>query len=104
MFAKAYMGRKRRAQPSSASVTWAKTANKGKKSSCNGVKAFEKSVFGPCTLRRTWGTRPEKRASFFAEDQPPYGTDPEMAVLTLTLKPLRYVFRTMIVTATISKD
>jgi hypothetical protein len=24
-----------------------------------GVKAFEKSVFGPCTLRRTWGTRPE---------------------------------------------
>jgi hypothetical protein len=23
-----------------------------------GVKAFEKSVFGPCTLRRTWGTRP----------------------------------------------
>jgi hypothetical protein len=24
-----------------------------------GVKAFEKSVFGPCTLGRTWGTRPE---------------------------------------------
>jgi hypothetical protein len=23
------------------------------------VKAFEKSIFGPCTLRRTWGTRPE---------------------------------------------
>jgi hypothetical protein len=23
------------------------------------VKAFEESVFGPCTLRRTWGTRPE---------------------------------------------
>ena len=32
----------------------------------NGVKAFEESVFGPCTLGRTWGTRPGKRASFFA--------------------------------------
>jgi hypothetical protein len=25
------------------------------------VKAFEKSIFGPCTLRRTWGTRPESK-------------------------------------------
>ena len=25
----------------------------------HGVKALEESVFGPCTLRRTWGTRPE---------------------------------------------
>jgi hypothetical protein len=24
-----------------------------------GVKALEESVFGPCTLGRTWGTRPE---------------------------------------------
>ena len=23
------------------------------------VKAFEEIVFGPCTLGRTWGTRPE---------------------------------------------
>jgi hypothetical protein len=23
----------------------------------HGVKAFEKIVIGPCTLRRTWGTR-----------------------------------------------
>src|SRR5882724_9701907 len=23
------------------------------------VKAFEESVFGPCTLARTWGTRPD---------------------------------------------
>ena len=23
------------------------------------MKALEESVFGPCTLRRTWGTRPE---------------------------------------------
>ena len=23
-----------------------------------GLKALEESVFGPCTLRRTWGTRP----------------------------------------------
>jgi hypothetical protein len=23
------------------------------------VKAFEDIVFGPCTLGRTWGTRPE---------------------------------------------
>jgi hypothetical protein len=30
-----------------------------------GVKTFEESVFGPCTLGRTWGTRPGKRASFF---------------------------------------
>jgi hypothetical protein len=30
-------------------------------SSCNGVEAFEKSVFGPCTLGRTWGTRPEPK-------------------------------------------
>jgi hypothetical protein len=25
------------------------------------VKAFEKPIFGPCTLRRTWGTRPESK-------------------------------------------
>jgi hypothetical protein len=25
------------------------------------VKAFEESVFGPCTLGRTWGTRPEPK-------------------------------------------
>jgi hypothetical protein len=25
----------------------------------HGVKALEKPVFGPCTLVRTWGTRPE---------------------------------------------
>jgi hypothetical protein len=25
----------------------------------NDVKAFEEIIFGPCTLRRTWGTRPE---------------------------------------------
>jgi hypothetical protein len=25
--------------------------------------------FGPCTLRRTWGTRPGKRALFFAQGQ-----------------------------------
>src|ERR1700692_1950103 len=30
----------------------------------HGVKAFEKSVFGPCTLGRTWGTRPEPRTVF----------------------------------------
>ena len=30
--------------------------------STNRVKAFERSVFGPCTLRRTWGTRPEPTA------------------------------------------
>jgi hypothetical protein len=23
----------------------------------HGMKAFEKSIFGPCTLVRTWGTR-----------------------------------------------
>jgi hypothetical protein len=28
----------------------------------NGVKAFENTIFGPCTLGRTWGTRPGKRA------------------------------------------
>jgi hypothetical protein len=27
------------------------------------VKAFEKSVFGPCTLGRTWGTRPEPKTA-----------------------------------------
>jgi hypothetical protein len=31
----------------------------------SGVKAFENSAFGPCTLGRTWGTRPGDRASFF---------------------------------------
>jgi hypothetical protein len=25
------------------------------------VKAFEEFVFGPCTLGRTWGTRPETK-------------------------------------------
>ena len=26
----------------------------------HGVKAFEKIVIGPCTLVRTWGTRPSR--------------------------------------------
>src|ERR1700749_1249124 len=55
--------------PSNASVTWAKDRGQGQENSWHGVKAFEKSVFVPCTLRRTWrrtcGTRPEMGASFF---------------------------------------
>jgi hypothetical protein len=38
------------------------------------TKALEGAApvfFGPCTLRRTWGTRPEKRASFFAPTSTP---------------------------------
>jgi hypothetical protein len=38
------------------------------------AKTFEGAaprLFGPCTLRRTWGTRPGKRASFFAPPQAP---------------------------------
>jgi hypothetical protein len=31
------------------------------------VKAFEKFVFGPCTLERTWGTRP-KPWTWFGEE------------------------------------
>jgi hypothetical protein len=40
-------------------------------SSHNEVKAFEESVFGPCTPGRTWGTRPGKGASFFDPTSPP---------------------------------
>ena len=61
------LGRKRRgAAPSSASDRWAIYRGQGQESSCNKVKAFEKSIFGPCTLWRTWGTRPENRVLFFA--------------------------------------
>ena len=59
MFAPAYMGRKRRAQPlPTLLLRGQKTAAKSKNPRANGVKAFEESVFGPCTLGRTWGTRP----------------------------------------------
>jgi hypothetical protein len=55
-----YMGRKRRgAAPSNDSATRAKRLRRRARMVAHGVKAFEKFVFGPCTLRRTWGTRPE---------------------------------------------
>jgi hypothetical protein len=71
MFAKAYMGRKDGRSPFHRSVKWAIESGQWQESSANEVKAFEKSVFGPCTLSRTWGTRPEKRASLFAPTSAP---------------------------------
>src|ERR1700730_4360572 len=54
MFAPAYMGRKRRAQPLPLLLLyWRNNCGQEQESSCNGVKAFEKSVFRPCTLGRT---------------------------------------------------
>jgi hypothetical protein len=32
------------------------------------LMALRPGFFGPCTLGRTWGTRPGKRASFFAQN------------------------------------
>ena len=50
---------------SRASVTLAKRLQPRARFACNKVKAFEEFVFNPCTLGRTWGTRPEKKAWFF---------------------------------------
>jgi hypothetical protein len=60
MFAPAYMGRKRRgAAPPNAFVMWRNELRPRAKVLAHGVRALEESVFGPCTLGRTWGTRPE---------------------------------------------
>src|SRR5271170_7837687 len=54
------MGRKSQgAAPSNALATWAKRLRPRSRILAHGVKALEEFVFGPCTLRRTWGTRPE---------------------------------------------
>jgi hypothetical protein len=40
-----------------------------------GLEAFEglrPVFFGPCTLRRTWGTRPVKRAAMVAQGSSAY--------------------------------
>jgi len=42
--------------PTNASVTQAKDCGQAQESSCNREKAFEKPIFDPCMLRRTWGT------------------------------------------------
>src|SRR5271155_105571 len=36
----------------------------------DGMKALEESVFGPCTLRRTWGTRPEPMTAVGRSEAP----------------------------------
>ena len=38
-----------------------KDCGQEQESLCNEVKAFEEPIFGPCTLWRTWGTRPEPK-------------------------------------------
>jgi len=60
MFASAYMGRKRRAQPIPTRLLHAKEGRKPRaRILVYRVKAFEKAIFGPCTLGRTLrGTRP----------------------------------------------
>jgi hypothetical protein len=59
MFAPAYMGRKGwGAAPSNAPATRANRMWPRERILVHGVKAFENSAFGPCTLGRTWGTRP----------------------------------------------
>jgi hypothetical protein len=53
------MGRKRRgAAPSQRFCYVAKKLRPRARVLAHGVKALEKSVLGPCTLWRTWGTRP----------------------------------------------
>ncbi len=54
----------------------------------HGVKAFEKSVFGPCTLGRTWGTRPEPLTVVRREDPPAYGYRSAFSLIS------KYRFRT----------
>jgi hypothetical protein len=44
------MGRKR----------WGEAPSNAIAMRAKGLKAFEKTVFGPCTLMRTWGTRQEE--------------------------------------------
>ena len=52
----------------------------------DGVKAWEKPIFGPCTLLRTWGTHPKMLAN-------------EMRVLTRTL----YLRRQLLSQVTVDK-
>jgi hypothetical protein len=52
--------------PFQRSATGSKEVRPSARVVSHGAKAFEESVFGPCTLRRTWGTGPGKRVSFFA--------------------------------------
>jgi hypothetical protein len=59
MFAQAYMGRKRRGAALPTLCYVAKRLRPRARVLAHGVKALEESVFGPCTLGRTWGTRPE---------------------------------------------
>jgi hypothetical protein len=61
MFAPAYMGRKRRGRSPHPTLLLRgqTTVNRKEEFLAHGVKALEKPVFGPCTLVRTWGTRPE---------------------------------------------
>jgi hypothetical protein len=44
------------------------------------VKALEKIVFGPCTLWRTWGTRPEPEAAVERSDLHPKMLDVLFAI------------------------
>jgi hypothetical protein len=68
-------GRRRGAAPSNDSATWEKKAAAKIKSLARAVKAFEESVFGPCTLGRTWGTRPEPK-TLVGRSNPPMIVDP----------------------------
>jgi hypothetical protein len=58
MFAPAYMGRKRWGVPLQRSWLCGQKTPWKRAFWTPGAKAFEKIVIGPCTLVRTWGTRP----------------------------------------------
>ena len=61
-----------------------------------GVKAFEKSVFGPCTLVRTWGTRPEPKTLVLGLTPPEltdYGIRVERRISRTHLPPGAFSFR-----------
>ncbi len=52
-------GPKKTGRSPSQRFCWAKRLRPRARVLAHRVKALEKSVFGPCTLGRTWGTRPE---------------------------------------------
>src|SRR5216684_4105910 len=73
-FATAYVGQKKTGRSPFPTLCYAGKLRPRARVLAHGVKAFEESVFGPCTLGRTWGTRPGKRASFFGPPQRSGGT------------------------------
>jgi hypothetical protein len=79
-FAPAYVGRKRWGVAPSNGFLLRKILPPREQSETK-IKAFEDIVFGPCTLGRTWGTRPEPERRLVS--QVPYKPISDKSVLLI---------------------